>query len=129
MANPQGTNDPQGGRDGQASSDDLAARIARAQGQRQPTRRPIDIGGNQAVAGASRAYRLAAEFVAAIIVGAGLGYGIDLLFGTRPWGMVILLLFGFAAGVLNVVRAAADMNAKTAVPPNTPAQPDDDDDN
>ena len=128
MANPQGTNDPQGGHDSQSSSDDLAARIARAQGQRREARRPVDIGGNQAVAGASRAYRLAAEFVAAIIVGAGLGYGIDLLFGTRPWGMVILLLFGFAAGVMNVVRAAADMNAKTP-PPTTPALPDDDDDN
>ena len=78
--------------------------------------------------GANRAFRLASEFVAAIIVGAGLGYGIDLLIGTRPWAMVILLLLGFAAGVLNVVRASAEMNAATPVPPGTPAAPDDDDD-
>ena len=78
--------------------------------------------------GANRAFRLASEFVAAIIVGAGLGYGIDLLIGTRPWAMVILLLLGFAAGVLNVVRASAEMNAATPVPPGTPASPDDDDD-
>ena len=29
---------------------------------------------------------------------------------TRPWAMVVLLLLGFAAGVLNVVRATAEMN-------------------
>jgi ATP synthase protein I len=42
--------------------------------------------------------------------------------------MVILLLVGFAAGILNVVRATAEMNAATAVPPGTPAVEDDDDD-
>jgi F0F1-type ATP synthase assembly protein I len=41
--------------------------------------------------------------------------------------MVILLLLGFGAGVLNVVRASAEMNAATQVPPGTPAVPDDDD--
>jgi F0F1-type ATP synthase assembly protein I len=38
------------------------------------------------------------------------------------------LLLGFAAGVLNVVRASKEMNDATAVPPNTPALPDDEDD-
>lgn len=88
--------------------------------------RPADAG--TAASGASRGYRLAAEFVAAIIVGAGLGYGIDSLAGTRPWAMVGFLLVGFAAGVLNMVRATKEMNAATAVPPGTPAVPDDDDD-
>jgi ATP synthase protein I len=74
----------------------------------------------------SRGFRLASEFVAAIIVGAGLGYIIDMVLPTRPWGMVGLMLLGFAAGVLNVVRASAQMNA--AVPPDAPAVRDDDDD-
>jgi ATP synthase protein I len=77
--------------------------------------------------GAGRAYRLASEFVAAIIVGAALGYGLDLLFGTSPWLLIVLLLLGFAAGVLNVIRAAAELNAANAVPPGTPAVKDDDD--
>ena len=47
---------------------------------------------------------------------------------TRPWGMVVLLLLGFAAGVLNVVRATKEMNAATAVPADTPALRDDDED-
>jgi len=46
---------------------------------------------------------------------------------TRPWGLVVLMLLGFAAGVLNVVRTTAKMNAETAVPKDTPALPDDED--
>jgi ATP synthase protein I len=124
MANPR---DPQRPDEDASATGSLASRIARARGERAvaPTP-PTDMG--TTAAGANRAYRLASEFVAAIIVGGGLGYGIDQLFGTRPWAMVILLLLGFAAGVFNVARSAAAMNAATAVPPGTPAAPDDDDD-
>jgi ATP synthase protein I len=80
------------------------------------------------MSGMSRGFRLGSEFVAAIIVGAGLGYVVDMFLPTRPWGLVVLLLLGFAAGVLNVVRTTAQMNAETAVPKNTPALPDDEDD-
>jgi ATP synthase protein I len=59
--------------------------------------------------GFSLGIRLASEFVAAIIVGAALGWGLDWLAGTAPWGMIGLLLLGFAAGVLNVMRSAEKM--------------------
>lgn len=75
----------------------------------------------------SRGFRLASEFVAAIIVGAGLGLLVDNFLPTRPWGLIVLLLLGFAAGVLNVTRATAEMNAESAVPQDTPALPDDED--
>ncbi|WP_426125168.1 AtpZ/AtpI family protein [Pararhizobium sp. PWRC1-1] len=52
------------------------------------------------------AVKLSSEFVAAIIVGALLGYLLDHFAGTGPWGMIILLLLGFCAGVLNVLRSA-----------------------
>ncbi|MBD8553317.1 AtpZ/AtpI family protein [Rhizobium sp. CFBP 8762] len=52
------------------------------------------------------AMRLSSEFVAAIIVGAFLGYLLDYFAGTGPWGMIVLLLIGFCAGVLNVMRSA-----------------------
>lgn len=60
-------------------------------------------------AGFGNALRLSSEFVAAIIVGAGLGWFIDRLAGTSPIGLVVLLLVGFAAGVLNVMRAAGQV--------------------
>ncbi|QRM54498.1 AtpZ/AtpI family protein [Sinorhizobium sp. BG8] len=52
------------------------------------------------------AMKLSSEFVAAIIVGALLGYLLDRFAGTGPWGMIVLLLLGFCAGVLNVLRSA-----------------------
>ena len=56
--------------------------------------------------GYAQAMKLSSEFIAAIIVGAVLGYIFDRFVGTAPWGMIILLLLGFCAGVLNVLRAA-----------------------
>jgi len=32
-------------------------------------------------------------------------YGLDKIVGSAPWGMIAGLLFGFCAGVMNVVRA------------------------
>ncbi len=105
---------------------DLEARIARAQ-----KLRPAEAAAGPArqgdLSGLSRGFRLASEFAAAIIVGAGLGYLIDTVLPTRPWAMVVLLLLGFAAGVLNMVRATREMNAATAVPADTPALRDDED--
>jgi ATP synthase protein I len=51
------------------------------------------------------ALRISSDFIAAIFVGGALGWGLDQLAGTTPFGMIVLLLLGFAAGVLNVMRA------------------------
>lgn len=126
MVRPPDTPRPsEDGRRGSLTSD-LASRIARAQG----AHHQADAAGGRAndMSMASRGFRLASEFVAAIVVGAALGYGIDLVLPTRPWGMVVFLLLGFAAGVLNVVRSTREMNAITPVPPGTPAVKDDEDD-
>ena len=61
---------------------------------------------SRGMAGFGYAMRLSSEFIAAIIVGAGLGWIIDWAFGITPWGLVVFLLLGFCAGVLNVLRAA-----------------------
>jgi ATP synthase protein I len=116
---------PNDGRRGSLTSD-LAARIRRARGER-PSEAESDETREREMSGWGRGFRLASEFVAAIIVGALLGWGVDSLFGTTPWGMIILLLLGFAAGVLNVVRAAAELNAEAAKEPMPPSVPDDED--
>jgi ATP synthase protein I len=56
------------------------------------------------------AFRLASEFVAGVLVGAALGWGLDYLAGTSPWGLIGFLLLGFCAGVLNVVRSSGKMS-------------------
>lgn len=52
------------------------------------------------------AWRLSADFIAGVVLGAALGWGFDRLFGTSPWGLVVFLLLGFAAGTLSVMRTA-----------------------
>jgi ATP synthase protein I len=60
------------------------------------------------------AFRLASEFVAGVLVGAALGWGLDRMAGTSPWGLIGFLLLGFCAGVLNVVRAAGRLSPVAA---------------
>lgn len=55
------------------------------------------------------ALRVGSEFIAAIIVGGAIGWGVDSLAGSAPWGMIVFLMLGFAAGVLNVLRSAGLM--------------------
>jgi len=60
----------------------------------------------------ARGFRLSAELVAGVLFGAAIGWLLDRWLGISPWGMIVFLLLGFAAGVLNVVRSAG------VVPPN-----------
>jgi ATP synthase protein I len=67
-----------------------------------------DASENQAAtaSGYAKGFRLSSELVAGVIVGAGLGWLVDRWFGISPWGLIVFLLLGFAAGVLNVMRSA-----------------------
>lgn len=57
-------------------------------------------------AGLGQAVRVGTEMLAALIVGGGLGWVADTyLFNTSPWGMVVGLVLGGAAGVRNAYRA------------------------
>jgi ATP synthase protein I len=55
------------------------------------------------------AFRIAIELVAALAVGLAIGWGLDRVFGTRPWGLIVFFFVGAAAGMLNVFRAAKDI--------------------
>jgi ATP synthase protein I len=75
------------------------------------SRRPDDAGDEDAsksssVSGYGNALKLSSEFIAGIVVGAGLGWVIDRWAGTSPWGLIVFLMLGFGAGVLNVLRSA-----------------------
>jgi ATP synthase protein I len=60
--------------------------------------------------------RFATELVAALVVGGGVGWGIDWLLGrfgfhTRPVFLLVFFVLGAAAGIRNVMRAASEINA------------------
>jgi|ERR1700688_1934102 len=54
----------------------------------------------------ARGFRLSTELVAGVVAGALIGWLLDRWLGISPWGLIVFLLLGFAAGVLNVMRAA-----------------------
>jgi ATP synthase protein I len=56
----------------------------------------------------SLAFRVLSEFVAAIIVGTAIGWGIDRLAGTLPLFLILFVLMGAAAGFWNVYRIATE---------------------
>ena len=58
------------------------------------------------MSGFARGMRLSAELVGGVVIGFILGWLVDRWLGTSPWGLIVFLLLGFVAGVLNVMRSA-----------------------
>lgn len=56
--------------------------------------------------------RYGSEFFGGVLVGGGLGFMLDLVAPTSPWGLIVGTLFGFASGTLNCIRAARELNAE-----------------
>ena len=55
------------------------------------------------------AFKLGTELVAAVVVGTIIGFILDSWFDTKPILIIIFFLFGSAAGITNVVKAAKRM--------------------
>lgn len=108
---------PEGTREGSKNSSrpdeeaDLSARLQRL-GQRldqkKGTSRPVESGSSSKSdpSALARGFRLSTELVGGVAVGAFIGWALDRWLGTSPWGMIVFFLLGFAAGVVNVMRAA-----------------------
>jgi ATP synthase protein I len=117
----EGTDDSGSGNRDQSSSDEAALsarlgsldqRLSEIRGSRKIE---TDPSGNEQDAAQAKAsamavgLRLSSELVAGVLVGAALGWGFDRLLSTSPWGLIVFLLLGFVAGVVNVMRAAGVM--------------------
>jgi ATP synthase protein I len=95
---------------------DLGDRLDKIKAQRQ-AEAGADL--DAAMRGRGMAYgmRMAAELVAAVLVGGAIGYALDRWLGSTPWLFLMFFLLGFVAGVINVVRAyerlQVDIGART----------------
>jgi ATP synthase protein I len=87
----------------------LDRRLSKLQGDRktaaqQSGRESETTAGN--ASGMAIGFRLSSELVAGVLVGAVLGWACDHFLPTKPWGLIVFVLVGFVAGVINVMRAA-----------------------
>ena len=58
------------------------------------------------------AFKISTELLAAVIVGTIIGFILDNWFGTKPLLILIFYFMGVAAGIVNVVRSARNMQRK-----------------
>ena len=56
--------------------------------------------------------RVSADLVAGIAVGVLLGWGVDFLADTGPWGLIVGFILGSAGGINNVIRTARRLEAE-----------------
>ena len=56
--------------------------------------------------GVARGLRFSTELVGGVVVGGLIGWFLDRWLGISPWGFIVFVLLGFAAGMLNLMRAA-----------------------
>ena len=99
MADSNGTN-----------SDDLDRRIAEAQARH-------DHGATRAEGRAeTRGWAVAIEFVGVILVAGFIGWAIDTWadLGTAPFGMIVMLVLGFAAGVRRAMQTSSEFDGDAA---------------
>ena len=95
-----GGNPEKGGDSLEARRKRLATELAARSAPEAP-----EVEGREKPQGFALAVKLSSEFIAGVLVGALLGYILDRLTGSTPWGMIVFLLLGFCAGVLNVLRS------------------------
>ena len=57
-----------------------------------------------------KAMKISTELVAAVVVGATLGFILDNWLDTRPWLTISFFFMGVAAGILNVIKSAKNMH-------------------
>ena len=88
----------------------LGDRIDAAKEAQKPV--PVAKGGKYAAAGYG--WRMTIDLVTGVLVGAAMGWGLDWLFGVKPAFLIVMTLFGFAAGVRVMLRSAEEFQKEQA---------------
>lgn len=103
----------------------IGARLEQVKARHAP---PSDSAARGAAFG--QAFKIAIELVVGVLFGGLIGWALDRYLGSAPWLLVLFLVLGFAAGMMNVIRTAKRMQAASeplqrAAPS---VEPDDEDD-
>jgi ATP synthase protein I len=88
----------------------LEARLSKVKDQTAPPQGNLTKGFSQGEV----AWRMLVELMTGMFLGVGIGYGLDVLFGTLPIFLVIFSLFGFAAGVRTMLGSARQLAKEAA---------------
>jgi ATP synthase protein I len=62
--------------------------------------------------GLATGMRLSAELISGILLGLGIGWGLDRWLGTGPWLLLVFMVLGTTAGIMTVVRAGNRMDQR-----------------
>lgn len=92
----------------QARLEALDKRIAAAKAAHTPPRKDTPDSHRQA----QLAWRMVIELVSGLMIGFGIGYGLDTIFGTMPIFLVLFIFVGLAAGVKTMLISAKEMQAR-----------------
>lgn len=93
--------------------DDLDEKIKALKGKHAPKER----GSLSGVGGGEAAWRMVMELVVGMGLGLAIGYGLDVVFGTKPFLMIIFVLLGFIAGIKTMLRTAAELGKQAGSDP------------
>jgi ATP synthase protein I len=102
---------------------DLEGRVRDAKARHEPA--PSQAQDRGAAMG--QALKLATEMIAGVAVGGFIGWWLDWVLGTGPIFLVVFLLLGGAAGIVNVVRNAQRAQSQAGPLPGKDLPPDEDD--
>ena len=85
------------------SLEDVEARLAAVRVQQDQGRAKSE---SRRASGAAQGvgFKIAAELVASVLVGAGAGYFLDQWLNTKPLFMVVMVFLGFGAALMNIFR-------------------------
>lgn len=108
-------------------SEALGKRLGDVKGRRQPVQTEDERARGKAF---GSAFHFAAEMVVGVGVGGFIGWVLDRWLGTTPWLLVVFVALGFAAAMMNIIRAAQKAQAEAeASQLAAPSVADEDEDN
>jgi len=101
-----------GNRNGRKAPDDsFDVRLKAARDRQTQQAAPRSTGASSSMA---QGLRLGLEMVSGVVAGGAIGWFLDRWLKTEPWLLILFAVLGIAAGLMNVMRAAAAMGRADA---------------